>query len=109
MGLAPCDERNYRPMDYYRYTYAHAHAEMLKYIAMKKGEGIAENDAEYLWYYFQGSGKAVKGKAGNPKKITIDGKKYLFNDNQFTDIITRYDSKYLMFPFWFKLFGLNDK
>lgn len=44
MGLAPCDERDCRPMDYYRYAYAHAHVEMLKYIATKKGEIISEND-----------------------------------------------------------------
>lgn len=44
MGLAPHDERDCRPMDYYRYVYAHAHAEMLKYIATKTGDNIAGND-----------------------------------------------------------------
>lgn len=48
MGLAPCDERDCRPMDYYRYPYAHAHAEMLKYIATKKGESIDGDDK--LWH-----------------------------------------------------------
>ena len=47
--------------------------------------GAVENKPEYepdnYWYYFQSSGKAMKASnAGNPKKTTIDGKKYLFNE-----------------------------
>jgi glucan-binding YG repeat protein len=32
------------------------------------------------WYYFQASGKAMKGNGTKGKKATIDGKKYLFNE-----------------------------
>ena len=43
-----------------------------------------DNQGDYIpdnyWYYFQASGKAMKGTSGNPKKTTIDGKKYLFNE-----------------------------
>jgi glucan-binding YG repeat protein len=44
-----------------------------------------ENTADYVpdnyWYYFQASGKAMKGSNGSLKKTTIDGKKYVFNEN----------------------------
>jgi glucan-binding YG repeat protein len=44
-----------------------------------------ENNADYVpdnyWYYFQSSGKAMKGSNGSLKKTTIDGKKYVFNEN----------------------------
>lgn len=43
-----------------------------------------ENQGDYIpdnyWYYFQASGKAVKGTSTSPKKMTIDGKKYMFNE-----------------------------
>ena len=43
-----------------------------------------ENQEDYVpdnyWYYFQASGKAMKGSSGSPKKTTIDGKKYAFNE-----------------------------
>ena len=46
--------------------------------------GRVENQEDYVpdnyWYYFQASGKAMKGTSGSPKKSTIDGKKYLFNE-----------------------------
>lgn len=32
------------------------------------------------WYYFQASGKAMKGTGEKGKKATIDGKKYVFNE-----------------------------
>lgn len=42
------------------------------------------NQGDYIpdnyWYYFQASGKAMKGGSGSIKKTTIDGKKYAFND-----------------------------
>lgn len=42
------------------------------------------NQGDYIpdnyWYYFQASGKAMKGGSGAIKKTTIDGKKYAFND-----------------------------
>ena len=42
------------------------------------------NQDDYIpdnyWYYFQASGKAMKGSSGNMKKTTIDGKKYGFNE-----------------------------
>ena len=44
-----------------------------------------ENQGDFVpdnyWYYFQASGKAMKGSNNSPKKATIDGKKYLFNAN----------------------------
>ena len=43
-----------------------------------------ENQDEYVpdnyWYYFQASGKAMKGQTAGMKKTTIDGKKYGFNE-----------------------------
>ena len=46
---------------------------------------VVSNQGDYVpdayWYYFQGTGKAVKGTSGNIRKITIDGKKYAFNEN----------------------------
>jgi glucan-binding YG repeat protein len=43
-----------------------------------------ENQDEYVpdnyWYYFQASGKAMKGQTAGIKKTTIDGKKYAFNE-----------------------------
>lgn len=33
-----------------------------------------------FWYYFQASGKAMKGTGEKGKKATIDGKKYVFNE-----------------------------
>lgn len=49
---------------------------------------VVSNTGDYIpdayWYYFQGTGKAVKATSGatnGVRKITIDGKKYLFNEN----------------------------
>lgn len=43
-----------------------------------------ENQDDYVpdnyWYYFQSSGKAAKGSSGTMKKMTIDGKRYAFNE-----------------------------
>ena len=45
---------------------------------------IVSNQSEYVpdayWYYFQASGKALKGSNGSIKKTTVDGKKYAFNE-----------------------------
>lgn len=45
---------------------------------------LVENQDDYVpdnyWYYFQASGKAMKGASGNIKKTTVDGKKYAFNE-----------------------------
>ena len=45
---------------------------------------IVDNTVDYIpdnyWYYFQSSGKAVKGSTTSMKKMTIDGKKYGFNE-----------------------------
>ena len=45
---------------------------------------LVENQDDYVpdnyWYYFQASGKAMKGASGSIKKTTIDGKKYAFNE-----------------------------
>ena len=45
---------------------------------------IVEDQQDYVpdvyWYYFGSSGKAVKGSANNPKKSTINGNKYMFNE-----------------------------
>ena len=45
---------------------------------------IVENQDDYVpdnyWYYFQASGKAIKGTSERAKKTTIDGKKYAFNE-----------------------------
>ena len=42
-----------------------------------------DNQEDYIpdnyWYYFQASGKAMKGNSSKVKKTTIDGKKYAFN------------------------------
>ena len=42
-----------------------------------------ENQEDYIpdnyWYYFQASGKAMKGSSSKCKKTVIDGKKYAFN------------------------------
>ena len=42
-----------------------------------------ENQEDYVpdnyWYYFQASGKAMKGSSSKCKKTVIDGKKYAFN------------------------------
>ena len=44
---------------------------------------VVENTGNYVpdnyWYYFQSSGKAMKGSTTAMKKATIDGKKYGFN------------------------------
>ena len=46
---------------------------------------IVDAQADYIpdayWYYFGGNGKAIKGKAGNLLAKTLDGKKYVFNEN----------------------------
>ena len=43
-----------------------------------------ENQGDYIpdnyWYYFQASGKAMKGNSTRCKRTTIDGKKYAFNE-----------------------------
>lgn len=43
-----------------------------------------DNQDDYVpdnyWYYFQASGKAMKGNSTKCKKTTIDGKKYAFNE-----------------------------
>ena len=43
-----------------------------------------DNQDDYIpdnyWYYFQASGKAMKGNSTKCKKTTIDGKKYAFNE-----------------------------
>ena len=43
-----------------------------------------DNQDDYVpdnyWYYFQASGKAMKGNSTRCKKTTIDGKKYAFNE-----------------------------
>ncbi len=43
-----------------------------------------ENQGDYIpdnyWYYFQASGKAMKGNSSRCKRTTIDGKKYAFNE-----------------------------
>ena len=45
---------------------------------------LVENQGDYVpdnyWYYFQASGKAMKGSSTSMKKSTIDGKKYGFNE-----------------------------
>jgi glucan-binding YG repeat protein len=45
---------------------------------------MVENQTDYVpdayWYYFGSNGKALKGKS-NLKPKTIDGKKYIFNEN----------------------------
>ena len=45
---------------------------------------LVENQDDYVpdnyWYYFQASGKAMKGTSDRVKKTTIDGKKYAFNE-----------------------------
>ena len=45
---------------------------------------IVEDQQDYVpdvyWYYFGSSGKAIKGSANNPKKSTINGNKYMFNE-----------------------------
>ena len=41
------------------------------------GDYVPDN----YWYYFQSSGKAMKGNTSGLKKATIDGKKYAFNLN----------------------------
>ena len=41
------------------------------------GDYVPDN----YWYYFQSSGKAMKGSTTGLKKATIDGKKYAFNQN----------------------------
>ena len=45
---------------------------------------MVENTTDYMpdayWYYFQGNGKALKGKS-TLKPSRIDGKKYIFNEN----------------------------
>ena len=45
---------------------------------------MVENQTDYLpdayWYYFGGNGKAIKGKS-TLKPTTIDGRKYIFNEN----------------------------
>ncbi len=44
---------------------------------------VVDNQGSYVpdnyWYYFQASGKAMKGSTTAMKKATIDGKKYGFN------------------------------
>lgn len=47
--------------------------------------GMTDNQGDYVpdnyWYYFQASGKAVKAPSSDkPKKMVIDGKKYMFNE-----------------------------
>ena len=50
-------------------------------IESSRVENLPDYVPDNFWYYFQSSGKAMRGTSGNPKKTTIDGKKYIFNDN----------------------------
>ena len=45
-----------------------------------KVENQDDDGDEYYWYYFQASGKALKAKTNN-KPITVNGKKYLFDQD----------------------------
>jgi glucan-binding YG repeat protein len=46
---------------------------------------VVSDQGDYVpdayWYYFQATGKAVKAGDNNLKKVTIDGKKYAFNQS----------------------------
>ncbi len=44
-------------------------------------DGVDDDEAETVWYYFQNSGKAYKQIAGKPSWKTINGKKYSFDEN----------------------------
>lgn len=44
-------------------------------------DGTDDYIPDNYWYYFQSSGKAIKGSTDSMKKTTIDGKKYGFNEH----------------------------
>ena len=60
---------------------------------------IVEDQQDYVpdvyWYYFGSSGKAIKGKSNDPKKTTINGNKYMFNEygQMLTGWISRTEGK----------------
>lgn len=40
-----------------------------------------DDDGEARWYYFQSTGKAARATSENSKTLTVDGKKYAFDEN----------------------------